>query len=96
MQNDKNSNGENGNISVEVEELNYKKGYALLFNGISDHVKLLMQMVKQLLILQRKSEELCIAEPMKDNEITQEHIMEMMANIIKQNMQSESENDDDN
>lgn len=78
---------------MSIEELNYKKGYAFLFNSISDMIKMSARMLKQMMILQKYSEELCIAEPSEDIEMDTGEILELIVEKIKQNIEEENEND---
>ena len=78
---------ENGNM--HGEELNYRKGYSALFNGISQIIKLLLKMVKQLMLLQQQGEEACISESSENRDIAPEEIIERVVEILKQNIQEE-------
>ena len=88
----KNNGREAKNMRIEEtnankEELNYKQGYAHLFNGIGEMIKLQMRMAKKMMVLQQESEEICIGSQLENSDIDSEQVIERLADIIKQNME---------
>lgn len=69
------------------EDLNYKQGYAHLFNGISKMIKLQMKMAKKMMILQQESEEICISSQPENSSIDSEQILKQLIDLIKQTME---------
>ena len=65
------------NNEKNKEKLNYKEAYYYLFNKTTD-------IIKTLRIIQRKAEEMCIAEPMYDDGVeidTEEILKNIISNI---------------
>ena len=63
-------------------ELNYKEAYSLLFNHISDMTERQISMAKEMIILQKQAEEICI-NGVPNRGIDDERIWEMLIDITK-------------
>ena len=69
------------------EELNYNEAYTFLFNNISDMVDLQITMMKQLLILQKQCEEICIGNNPENLSVESGQVLALLIDIIKQKME---------
>ena len=68
------------------EELNYNEAYTFLFNNISDMVDLQLTMMKQMLILQKQCEEICIGNQPENLTVDSAQILEQMVEMMKRNL----------
>ena len=69
-----------------AKELDYNEAYSFLFNSVSDIIKVQVEMVKQMLILQKQCEEICIGNQPENLILASEQIREMLVDMIKKNM----------
>ena len=74
------------NMKNIQEELDYKEAYMFLFNNVSDMIETQVEMAKQMLILQKQCEELCIGNCPENLSVDTEQIAETLVDMVKKNM----------
>jgi predicted transcriptional regulator len=97
MNEDKDTNTKCSEVAEENEvmsreELNYKNGYAVLFNGMNEIVKLTTKTAIKMMNLQRLSEETCIAEPNREIKVNTDEFIKQISEMVRQNIEEELEN----
>ena len=75
------------NTKNVTEKLDYKEADTFLFNSVSDMAMTQMKIAKEMLILQKQCEEICIGGNQPQNlNIDSEQIRELLMDMIKQNV----------
>ena len=67
------------------EELGYKEAYLFLFSGLSDIIEKQMTLTKEMIIVQKQCEEICISG-LPNGHIDNEKILAFLDDMIKQNL----------
>jgi len=71
------------NMKNMKEELDYKEAYKFLFNSIGDMIEMQLTMAKQMLILQKQCEEICIGNSPEGLNVDSEQVLAQLTDMIK-------------